>query len=371
MELWGEIVLNKNKDKYDIDIITYKNNDVDYLNTLHYYRERQHKIDQKKNKLIRKVFTNINQCRFGSRIKTINNKTPENLIEVHRQTLKHRFSSHNGMMCYTYKYTAPKYQEYDIYNGINIPHCVYHNIKGLFHTHEFHDPENDTILKPYCTKNSQYNIDESKIDDSKTWEEPIKDAIKSCLTSFQMSFHAHRRLNHKNVNSMRKLTSLYGSFDWIYTILSIVFIVIILTLISYLTSIEHMMYLLPTITLTPICVFIILRWCSKIQNNPSTQVLRLEGEYGYAKSLLTSKYIENDKECKKLLHNIKNDYMVAKAYVEEIHRGINIKIVIYTVILSIIFLIGELVVAYGLDNISTKTIFKAKECVIDSFSNNY
>lgn len=73
-------------------------------------------------------------------------------------TLKFVDFSHNGMIKYTF---TPRYLEGSefCFDDKTFPEAVYHMIKSLYHTHEFHEKEIDSSLKPYLSR-TDINIHE-------------------------------------------------------------------------------------------------------------------------------------------------------------------------------------------------------------------
>ena len=129
----------------------------------------------------------------------------------------------------------------------------------------------------------------------------------------------------------------------------------------------YMQWILLFIIIFP---FFAYRWYEKIEKHHSRDILKMEGKYSYAQSLLISKYIIPDRNnsCRMHMHNVKNDYIVGKAYLEAAQRTGHVQFAIVSLIMSILFVIGELIVAYGLDWESTKTIHCSESNIENSLN---
>ncbi len=68
-------------------------------------------------------------------------------------TLTLEDSSSNGLCCYSYTKTAldSQYSEGFGFTESKFPKAIYHIIKEFYHSHDFHNPENDASLPPFVS----------------------------------------------------------------------------------------------------------------------------------------------------------------------------------------------------------------------------
>lgn len=81
----------------------------------------------------------------------------------HFITLKYEDSSRNGMVKYSYEPATLSSDSGFRFDECTFPEAIYHIIKGFYHTHEFHEDENDSSQKAYITT-GRINIHEKNND---------------------------------------------------------------------------------------------------------------------------------------------------------------------------------------------------------------
>lgn len=381
LDLWGQITLvpvtpNPHKiQSYNIQITVYKCTDLKILKLIQKLNRQRSKLrtscksEHKKYDICAKIRINYR----SRKVRRIDRKlsklkpTQEKLSGIQQLHLSYCHCSRNGMMCYTYNPTPnPTPREnnrYNVFENGNIPACVYHQIKSLFHRHEFHDKEHDAQFSLFSAPLSEYPDIQTDSQNRDAWNAAICGALAHYIKGFEGHFHSQRETALERwsevLKSKAQFLNIFDARYWTFSgIIAGAIPILTWVLCHPIFSISHGIFLYIAVFFLPLFFFVIIRWNKQINKNTSERLLHLEGEYGYAQSLLHSKYNnDNDKDSyRRSEHNIHNDFQVAKAYVEAQQRKGHTQFAILSISISIIFLIAELVVAFGLDYKSTETI---------------
>lgn len=387
LDFWGKITLIPSiKDPetgtqcYNINITIYQCSDPKILKLIHELngqREKLRKLEvlsyEQEQKHI-STWAKVKRNYWSHQVKRIEQKLSDlkptqgdNLPEIQQLDLTYCHYSRNGMMCYTYNPTPLKSNSYNIFENGNIPDCVYHQIKSMFHQHEFHDNEHDAHFSLFSTPLSQHPDIQKTPYNRDAWKPAIRDALTHYINGFDGHFKSQRQVAVERRSDTLKETihQFLNIFDVRYWICSLLIAILTPLLAWWLWepyfSTHHGIFLFVALIFIPLFIFIILRWNKKINKEASTTLLRLEGEYRYAQSLLNSKYKGNDSY--RSNHNIKNDFEVTKSYLDALQRKGHTEFAILTIFMSIVFLVAELVVAFGLDYKSTETITEEADSV--------
>lgn len=438
-ELLGKIRVHKYDQHYDIEVIIYKNFKTEYLD--HFIRlrtELRKEMDKEMDKehdlelvkeLIKKLFTKpakelvkkladklagklIKSNELPSarkydkeynRIKKLTIiKDKEDFLQLERvQTLKltHMHSSHNGMMCYTYDYVnTGSVSNYIGLNNIGeIPDYVYHQIKTLFHEHEFHDSEADGIINPFFLDMDVAAVDELKRGEKSEWNKYIGEAVRFYLESFDKYFRyrimiVRESLDDINGDAIKK--DLKGIIKLKKYIAIIIVAIITASVLIYITC--------PTCTNLSLCCSCVTKivlsciiiptvvWLYEAIMNyyslTTSKILRANGFFCYASSLLASKYncdnngdkSENLKDSAadsiqihQILHNVNNHYMIYKSYLEDVRRKRSSSVQMIATIMAVAFFIEGLIVSFVLDILTTQTISQTKDCILETYESQY
>ncbi len=386
LDFWGKITLVPSiKDPlsgiqcYDIKITIYRCSDIKILELIHKLNKQRTKLrillspDQEQQQGI-SAWNKLRRNYRSYKVKQIERNlsdlgAPQNdkLIKIHQLDLSYCYCSRNGMMCYTYNFTPPTENRYNIFGDGNIPDCIYHQIKSMFHRHEFHDKEHDAQFSLFSALLSDYPDIQINPQNENTWNPAICKALTHYINGFERYFDAQRKvaLERRSDSLKEKFPQFLNVFDVRYWIVSY-FIAYLIPFLTWLLwnphfSMHHGIFLFVALFFIPLFIFIILRWNKKINKETSSTLLRLEGEYRYAQSLLNSKYKCDDSY--RSNHNIQNDFEVTKSYIEALERKGHTEFALLTIGMSIIFFVAELIVAFGLDYKSTETITEESKSI--------
>lgn len=388
LDLWGKITLvpvtpNPHKiQSYDVQITVYKCTNIKILKLIHKLNQQRSKLrasckdEHREQGICAKIRINYRSYqvkRIDQKLSKLEHPQEDKLIEIQQLLLTYCHCSRNGMMCYTYNSTSCQNDRYNIFGNGNIPDCVYHQIKSLFHKHEFHDKEHDAQFSLFSAPLSEYPNIQTDPQNGDVWTCAICGALAHYINEFERHFHSQRKTALERWSEVLKSKAQFlNIFDARYWTISSLIAGAIPTLTWFLChpifSTTHGIILSIALLFLPLFIFVIVRWNKQINEKTSERLLHLEGEYGYAQSLLHSKYNnDNDKDSyRRSEHNIRNDFEVAKAYVEAQQRKGHTQFAILSIGISIIFLIAELIVAFGLDYKSTETITGEAQSIRDT-----
>lgn len=260
------------------------------------------------------------------------------------------YASHNGMLCYRYSLSNLE-AEFNIFANDRLPACIYHNIKALFHTHEFHDSESDAILTPYYPA-----IGEEDINDI------LSSAIEHNLSEFQNIFKNKVRTFRENYYSTVKTMRIMGITCYFLLICVVAFL--LEDKLSISTHIGWFQYLsiVSCVALMLLSVDAIVHWRSKYSKFLPKEALKIKGEYVYVSTLINSKYIQDNDNCRRLSHNINNLYNVSIHYVDGIITRGNNKMALISILLAVLIFLTQLLLTIAIDHNTTNLIKSLMQC---------
>lgn len=235
-------------------------------------------------------------------------------------------------------------------NVWEVPPCIYHRIKEFFHIHEFHDDDNDTITTPYLLTDDDLSL---KLADDTT--EDCNDLLKRASSHYLDDFHKHfkelrekytekwikslprskrRSLEKKNGDSskqslLRRIQFGDRAFLWASSafIACGVIIIFFRNCKDLLWAPGTVFALLFSFVLS-VGIYHTIRWWDKVLIHISPKLLRLDGEYGYAQTLISNMPPESRLD----IHNVVNNYNVAKSYLETYQRKVHTRFAVWTFI---------------------------------------
>ena len=344
-ELWGKVFLSsgdfckfKEDDftRYNLTIVISKNTNKKCI-------DRIQKVNSI-NKFISKYpYANLFIGRYYSwSINKIDSISIEDsdLLDIFMIELKCIYASHNGMLVFKYEIPQDIPESYNIFDEGELPPCIYHNIKELFHSHEFHDNERDAVLTPfYPNKGLNGNIDEV-----------LLMAVEHNLKEFQQEFidrmQYFKSLYQRKHNFIRK-PALFG-----------ILIICIILLNVKLLNVEWFQYIsiLLNVVLILASIDALLNWRHKYSTFLPKELLSIKGEHAYVLSLKRSKYIKNNDDCRRLVHNINNVTNVAIHYMDAIITRGNNSIAIIGIILAVLIFFTQLLLTLAIDYSTTNAI---------------
>ena len=253
-------------------------------------------------------------------------------------------ASHNGMLHYSYS-TLNLESEFNVFTNDELPACVYHNIKALFHTHEFHDSESDAILTPYYPASRDQNIDDL-----------LLSAIEHNLEEFQNMFSNKvltlREYYNASVSTMRVM-GIVG-----YSLIIICLALWINNIFSISAHIGWFQFgsIVLCIALILLSTDLILHWKFKFSDFLPKEALKIKGEYAYVLTLTSSKYIRDNENCRRLSHNINNLSNVSIHYVDSLISKGNNKMALISILLAVFIFLTQLLLTIAIDYNTTNLI---------------
>lgn len=246
----------------------------------------------------------------------------------HRYTLKltHIQDSHNGFCVYSYqtefKDADGNLRKYDILNNDDsLPVCIYHPIKQLYHTHEHHAKNQDSILIPYCTVHR-----------------PCIDQQNHAALQFYLNLY-----EEKFVGKCRPLRNEFPSRFGISFALLDTFVVILFFVSGWLI---YQTYYIPAIyTIIGWLIYLVYKW-HRVYNDILRQGFEAQGEMVYCNTLLKSIYIKRtDNVIRRTCFNIENTINDIRILTNKIQHRFNIALTGWSVALSILlFFIGSIAI---------------------------
>lgn len=253
------------------------------------------------------------------------------LTKVHIIRLRCIEISDNGMMCFSYDCGYPQKRIYNILNDGKLPECIYHNIKVLYHKHQFHDKEQDASLQPLYLEKRKFEDIRNKKDGKK---QVLKKAIEHYLYCFNDVFNANTIIYE---NFYQKINTNYIS---IYIrskrMLFIVVILHVLLICTYFCSSNDTLKLMLILVAIYFC-FILFEWKIISCKYIITKMLQIEGQYRYAQALIHSRYNSNkNNNCRKRTYNIRSNYCLSKAFLETTKKRTDADIVLISIWITII-----------------------------------
>lgn len=374
VELWGRVQVVRDAEMeegglYDLLIQVYTNSNPSIISLLEKLNKLREKINEEALTAIKDGATYehvqkiIGESKSHKKIALLIGKVvkfgfdnEEYVQKVLEVRLHNVYNSRNGMACYTYdkldvNNIAP---EYNIFQDNKIPVCIYHNVKTLFHIHEFHEQERDSILEPvYIDAVKNTFVDEV------FKRKMMTISIERNLKCFQQYFIGQRNLHRAYHKKHKKLIE---SKDLLWFIPLAIFICSISLCLQYIYdplwgTLHTLSYSLSIISI--IVVFLLIRhWGRRYSEYSSWLLLQLEGEHKYVMSLKRSKYCSKSDNCRVLIHNINNLTNQTKSYLEAIiHKGNN-TMAILSIGLAVGFFIVEVLIALIADIKTTTAIYE-------------
>lgn len=356
-ELWGKVYLSSNNlsnlnendfTRYNITLEICKNTnkkcigEIVKLNTL--------------NKALSKYpYFNLLFGRYYNRLIDKINKmdiVDRDLTVVQTLELKCVFASHNGMLCFSYDIPEDIPECYNIFSNGELPPCIYHNIKELFHIHEFHDNESDSVLTPfYPEEGKKWNLDDILLmaveHNLKEFQEKFRNRMLELKFHYQMKNDVLRKSAYVKIPVFVAIALVFGyiidisdSIGWFQYISTAVSIILILI------SFDAIIY-----------------WKDKYSTFFPKESLRIKGEHSYVLSLKRSKYIKDNDNCRRLVHNINNLTNVAIHYIDAIICRGNNTMAIISILLAVFIFLTQLLLTLAIDFNTTNAIKSAYDAI--------
>lgn len=372
-ELWGEVKpenLEDNSDNINIDI--YKSTDriaifilhiLGAVHILQQYLSDKILIEKGVYKMLIPISLGIKQIQSLLMSLLERCPAPNNMENVHHITLKCEKYSDNGLMLVSYEYHPLSDVTLDAFRKDGeLPECIYHHIKLLYHKHRFHDKEQDANMTPF------YLSEEQTINIQNNHEILFELAIKHYLGCFENLFKSNERSYGKYWDELNlsRFAAYLKHKKYIIIADILMPIILLVLMIVYWDNIHEFKFCLngrnywainefidinkrDCVSLTFISIFVLLivtflkRW-RYIADYILKNLLYIEGQYEYAKSLLKSHYNKaNNAPCRKKTFNITNYYGLSVAYLESAKRKVDIHIALISIMLSVFFAIGGII----------------------------
>ena len=367
-ELWGEVKPENLEDNDNISIDIYKSTDriaifilhiLGAVHILQQFLSDKILIEKGKYKMLIPISWGIKHIQSLLIFLLERCHAPNNMETVHHITLKCEKYSDNGLMLVSYEYLPLPDVSFDIFRKDGkLPECIYHHLKLLYHEHRFHDKEQDANMTPFYVSEEQYTNRQNNHGIL------FELAIEHYLGCFEKLFKSNEVSYSKywdQLNSSRSSAYLKHKK---YSIIANILVPIILLVLAFIywDNIQNFTFCLNgnslairdlidiskkgCVILAFMSIFILLmitflcRWRYVADKYILKNLLYIEGQYEYAKSLLKSHYNKDDNDhCRKKTFNITNNYSLSVAYLESSKKKVDIHLALISIMLSIFFAI--------------------------------